>query len=99
MQDSANAVAKAVPGTEVSINTEAPADSRSYQVNFDKFAGLAPDHQPQVTLSQSIEQLVSGLRGLDFTDADFRNSQLIRLKVLERHIANNQLTDGLRWTN
>jgi UDP-glucose 4-epimerase len=99
VRDLANAVAKAVPGTEVSINTDAPADSRSYRVNFDKFAGLAPKHQPQVTLAQSIEQLVSGLRGLDFSDADFRSSQLIRLKVLERHIANKQLTDGLRWTN
>jgi nucleoside-diphosphate-sugar epimerase len=99
VRDLANAVAAAVPGTEVSINTDAPADSRSYQVNFDKFAGLAPDHQPIVTLADSNRNLVDGLRALNFNDADFRNSQLIRLKVLERHIGQQQLTPALRWVS
>lgn len=97
VRDLANAVAAAVPGTEVNINTDAPADSRSYRVNFDKFAGLAPDHQPQVTLAQSIDNLVAGLQALNFNDADFRNSQLIRLKVLESHIGKEQLSSSLRW--
>jgi nucleoside-diphosphate-sugar epimerase len=97
VRDLANAVAAAVPGTEVSIDTKAPADSRSYKVDFGKFLQLAPDHQPQVTLGQSIDQLVAGLRSMDFSDGDFRNSQLIRLKVLERHIAQKRLSDKLRW--
>lgn len=97
VRDLAHAVAAAVPGTEVSIDTKAPADSRSYRVDFGKYASLAPDHQPQVTLAQSIEQLVAGLQRMQFTDADFRNSQLIRLKVLERHINGGALSEDLHW--
>ncbi|WP_193335479.1 NAD-dependent epimerase/dehydratase family protein [Devosia beringensis] len=98
VRDLAQAVAAAVPGTEVSIDTTAPADSRSYKVDFGKYALLAPDHQPRVTLAQSIEQLVAGLDRMQFADADFRNSQLIRLKVLERHIGSGALSERLLWT-
>lgn len=93
----AEAVAAAVPGTKVSINTKAPADSRSYQVDFSRFAQLAPNHQPQITLEQSISGLVDGLRSMDFADADFRNSRLIRLHVLEDHIESGRLSEDLFW--
>lgn len=98
VRDLAHAVAAAVPGTEVSIDTTAPADSRSYKVDFGLYAQLAPDHQPRVTLAQSIEQLVAGLTRMQFADSDFRNSQLIRLKVLERHIDCGALSEDLRWS-
>ena len=97
IRDVAKAVAAAVPGTEVSINTDAPVDSRSYRVDFAKFAGLAPNHQPKVSLAQSIDELVAGFRRMGFADTDFRNSQLIRLKVLERHINEGRLSQQLRW--
>ncbi|MFC3057617.1 NAD-dependent epimerase/dehydratase family protein [Paenirhodobacter populi] len=93
----AEAVAGALPGTDVSINTDAPADSRSYQVDFSLYRSLAPDHQPQVTLAQSIAALKDGLTGMQFHDADFRNSQMIRLKVLEAHMAAGRLDDTLVW--
>jgi len=93
----AEAVAEAVPGTSVSINTEAPADSRSYQVDFSRYAALAPDHQPQVGLGRSIGQLIEGLTSMGFADADFRNSPLIRLHVLQGHIAQGRLSENLIW--
>jgi nucleoside-diphosphate-sugar epimerase len=93
----AEAVAEAVPGTKVSINTEAPADSRSYRVDFSRFAELAPKHQPQVTLAESISGLVEGLRRMDFADPNFRNSQLIRLRVLQDHIDSGRVSEDLYW--
>lgn len=99
VRDLAQAVARALPGTEVSINTEAPADSRSYQVDFGLYASLAPRHQPQVTLDRSIADLVEGLRGMGFADPDFRNSPMIRLRVLQDHMAAGRLTDRLVWTD
>ena len=39
----AAAVARHVPGTKVSINTNAPPDKRSYKVDFSLFKSLAPD--------------------------------------------------------
>ncbi|SHF47711.1 UDP-glucose 4-epimerase [Modicisalibacter ilicicola DSM 19980] len=97
VRDLAAAVADALPGTSVSINTAAPVDSRSYQVDFSLFARLAPDHQPQMTLSQSIEALIDGLRAMDFADPRFRSSSLVRLRVLQEHIDERRLTEELRW--
>lgn len=97
VRDLAQAVASAVPDTSVSINIEAPADSRSYQVDFSRFAALAPDHQPCVSLGQSIGQLVEGLTAMGFADPDFRNSALIRLHVLQGHIAEGRLSTDLVW--
>jgi nucleoside-diphosphate-sugar epimerase len=93
----AEAVAQAVPGTKVRINTEAPADSRSYQVDFSRFAELAPKHQPRVSLAESISGLVEGLRRMGFADRDFRNSRLIRLRVLQDHIDTGSLSEDLFW--
>lgn len=97
VKDLANAVASAVPGTTVSINTSAPADSRSYQVDFQLYRSLAPDHQPQVTLDQSIQNLIAGLKRMNFKDAAFRSSDLMRLKVLQGHIDDHRLNTGLEW--
>lgn len=97
VRDLAAAVANAVPGTRVSINTDAPADSRSYQVDFSRYAALAPDHQPQMTLDDSIKALVEGLHTMGFNDPEFRSSQLIRLRVLQDHIAAGRVSEDLRW--
>lgn len=97
VRDLANAVAKALPGTEVSINTSAPVDSRSYKVDFALYRSLAPDHQPVVTLDQSIQNLVAGLKKMNFKDSDFRSSDLMRLKVLQDHIDSGRLSENLEW--
>jgi nucleoside-diphosphate-sugar epimerase len=97
VKDLARAVAATVPGTEVSINTAAQPDKRSYRVDFSRFRSLAPDHQPQVTLQDSIMRLHEGLMAIGFSDRDFRNSQQIRLKVLEDHIASGRLSPNLDW--
>ncbi|PXW98819.1 UDP-glucose 4-epimerase [Sphaerotilus hippei] len=97
VRDLAAAVAEAIPGTKVSVNLSAPADSRSYQVNFALYRSLAPDHQPQVNLAQSIQNLIAGLKRMDFKDGNFRSSQLMRLKVLQGHIAEQRLNLDLDW--
>lgn len=97
VKELANAVAGAVPGTKVSINLAAPPDKRSYRVDFSLYRALAPNYLPRMTLEQSIAALRSGLAGMGFSDPDFRNSQNVRLKVLERHIAAGRLTPSLRW--
>ena len=66
-------------------------------MDFSLFARLAPDHQPQMTLTRTIENLIDGLRRMNFADAQFRTSPLIRLQVLQAHIAAGRLSDDLRW--
>jgi nucleoside-diphosphate-sugar epimerase len=97
VRDLAEAVAEEIPGTEVDINTQAPPDKRSYRVDFSLFRELAPEYLPKVTLSESIAGLREGLTGMGFADPQFRNSQHMRLKALEAHIAADRLTPDLRW--
>ena len=98
VKDLAQAVAAAVPGTSVSINTQAQPDTRSYKVDFALYRALAPDHQPQITLDHSIALLREGLEGMGFADAEFRSSPFMRLKMLQGHIEAGRLTPDLRWT-
>ena len=68
VRDLAKVVAAELPGTKVSINTAAPPDLRSYQVDFSLFAELAPAHLPAVPLAQSVRNLRAGLSGMGFSD-------------------------------
>ena len=99
MKDLALAVADIITKTKVSINTNAQVDKRSYRVNFDKFKEYAPNHQPQMNLEQSINDLKIGLQNMRFTDSNFRTSQYMRLKTLENHIEHKRLNQELIWAN
>jgi len=99
VRELAEAVARQVPGTKVSINTNAPPDKRSYTVDFGLFRSLAAAYAPQVSLDQSIAGLCAGLVGMGFADKDFRNSPYVRLKVLEHHMAAGRLAPDLRWAS
>lgn len=97
VKELAEAVAQEIPGTEVSINVNAEPDKRSYRVNFDLYAQLAADHQPQVDLQTSIQELYAGLQAIRFADVDFRNSRYIRLKELTRLREQGLVTEQLQW--
>jgi hypothetical protein len=97
VRELAEAVASAVPGTSVSINTDAPPDKRSSRVDFSLFRALAPDHQPRETLQSSIAGLVDGLRAIGFADQRFRESANIRLRTLSAHMDAGRLTPEIRW--
>lgn len=96
--DLAEAVRRIVPGTVVSINTTAPRDKRSYQVDFSLFESLASDHLPQIDLDLSITRLVDGFRRMGFANADFRDSSFVRLNMLRQHLAAERLDQMLYWT-
>lgn len=97
VKELAQAVSETVPGTTMRINTEAPPDKRSYRVDFSLFEKLAPNHQPQIMLPQSVARLKHGLESMGFADGDFRNSSMMRLKSLEQHMANGTLGPDLQW--
>ena len=98
VRDLAAAVAQATPGVEVSINTQAQPDTRSYKVDFALYRELAPAHQPEMTLQGSIALLRDGLLAMGFADSDFRASPYMRLKMLEAHRDAGRLDADLRWT-
>src|SRR5262249_37497366 len=97
VRELAEVVAAELPGTKVSINRDAPPDKRSYQVDFSLFAQLAPSHVPAVPLAQSVRNLHTGLRGMNFSDKEFRASSLMRLRTLKDHISQGRLSSDLHW--
>lgn len=93
----AEAVAELIPGVEVSINRNAAPDKRSYRVDFGLYRSLAPQHQPQVDLRATILDLKNGLEAMGFTDANFRESRLIRFNVLRELRQKGLLNEQLEW--
>ena len=93
----ADTVAAEVPGTTVSINHQSPPDNRSYRVDFSLYRRLAPLYQPEVSLIQSIHELIAGLKTMNFNDENFRLSEFMRIKTIENHIAEGRLNSNLFW--
>jgi nucleoside-diphosphate-sugar epimerase len=98
IKDLAETVAKVIPDTDVAINKNAQPDKRSYKVNFDLFKTLAPKHQPEYDLQKTVIELKEGLEAMGFKEKDFRNSNFMRLKVLDFLRSRSLLDDKLMWT-
>ena len=97
VKDLAAAVQREMPGVEVAINRDAPPDRRSYKVDFSLFRKLAPRHQPVCDLAGTVRELKEGLQAVGFADANFRESRLVRLKMLNNLKTAGYLGDDLYW--
>ena len=97
VRDLAFEVQKVLGGTEVSINSEAAPDKRSYKVDFSRFAEAAGGFAPEREISETISALRELLVSFEFEEKDFRGSDLIRLRYLDKLIGKGLLDEGLRW--
>lgn len=97
VKDLAYAVKEVIPDVEVSINKNAAPDKRSYRVNFDYYKKLAPDHQPKYNLIDTIEELRDGLESMGFNDEKFRDSNYMRLNMLNQLRGKGLLNENLEW--
>jgi hypothetical protein len=86
-----------IPGVTISVNKNAPPDSRSYRVDFALYESLAPSHQPQIDLLTTVAELQEGLGTMGFRDPNFRASSFMRLEVLKQLSANGLIGKDLRW--
>ena len=82
----------------VNLNSDAPRDDRSYQVNFEKLHRMIPDeYKPTMSLLSSIDKLVTHLASLpEFIHPDSRK-HLIRLAVLRDLKDKKLINDMLYW--
>jgi nucleoside-diphosphate-sugar epimerase len=96
--DLANAIGSVIPGVKISVNPDAPPDKRSYRANFDLFKSLAPNHQPQEDLITTVKDIKDNLVAIAFNDPNYRESKLIRLKVINDLMKKGHLNDNLEWT-
>lgn len=96
VKDLALEIQKILPGIEVSINPDAQPDKRSYRVSFDLFESLAPQHQPQYQLQDTVKGLIQGLESIHFQDANYHQSELIRLNVIKDLLARQTMDSQLK---
>ena len=97
VKDLAYAVKEVIPGVDVSINKNAAPDKRSYRVNFDYYKELAPDYQPKYNLIKTIAELRDGLENMGFNDEKFRDSNYMRLNMLNQLRGKGLLNENLEW--
>lgn len=95
VKDLAMQTQKLMPNVEISINPNAQPDKRSYQVNFDLFKALAPNHQPCYTLQRTVKSLVAGLNSIHYCDSDYPRAGLIRLNVIKDLLARQEMDHQL----
>lgn len=100
VKDLALSVQKHFDSCKVDINEDAQPDKRSYRVNFDLFNNLAgSDFKPIKNLDDTILDLISGLTKIGFNQKDFRNSNFMRLNILQGLISSNHIDKDLYWIN
>jgi len=96
VKELAEAVQAVFKEVEISINANAQPDKRSYKVDFGLYEKLAPDHQPRMSLTDAVLDLKEGLDKMGFADRNFRDSDLVRLKSLQRLIGNGIVDQNLQ---
>jgi len=80
----------------LTVNRAAVSDNRSYKVDFSLFKKIAPYHQPIKNIDQTILELKNFLKKQEI-QKDFRNSDLIRLKNLEKLRNADKINKDLYW--
>jgi nucleoside-diphosphate-sugar epimerase len=95
--DLAHAVRDVITDVTVTVNSSAPADKRSYRVDFTRWRELAPSHQPKETLASTVQDLATNLSKILSPDEAFRDGYLVRLEVLRSLQDQGRLNQDLRW--
>lgn len=100
IKDLAYLVKDHFPETEVEINTTAEPDKRSYKVDFSLFNSLAQEkYLPQESISSTIKRIKKSLEEMNFSDPNFRESELMRLIKIKNLRIQNKLNEKLEWIN
>lgn len=97
VRELADHVQKIHKDTIVTVNPNASIDNRSYKVDFSLFEKLAPEHLPIFSIAEVIEEITDGIRRMNFSSKEFRNSQFIRLKTLSYLLESNHIDNNLNW--
>ena len=97
VKDLAEAAQKVVPGSELVFLNE-HTDPRTYKVSFNKIlTELVDYYKPEWSLERGGQELVSLFKEINFSEEDFRNEKVNRLKKLEKLIADQKINNRLEW--
>ncbi|MEL6891427.1 MAG: SDR family oxidoreductase [Actinomycetota bacterium] len=86
-----------ITGAEVTMSDEAFNDLRNYRVNCDKLMNAFPDAEPRWTVRTGVEQLKAAMIANGLTLEELEGSRFMRLKELQRNMAEGTLSADLHW--
>jgi nucleoside-diphosphate-sugar epimerase len=97
VKDLAEAAQRVVPGSEL-VFLNQHTDPRTYKVSFDKILTALKDYfKPEWSLDRGGNELVAFFKDINFSEDDFRNEKVNRLKRLENLIQMKKINHRLEW--
>ncbi len=97
VKDLAEAAQRVVPGSEL-VFLNQHTDPRTYKVSFDKILTVLKNYfKPEWSLDRGGNELVAFFKDFNFSEDDFRNEKVNRLKRLENLIKMNKINNRLEW--
>jgi len=97
IRDVANIVAKTIPNTTVTFAEDVGADSRTYNVDFNKIRNLLPSFKPEWNVARGVRQLCEVFQKIGLTRDQFAGRFFTRLKQLQYLEKEKKLDAQLRW--
>ena len=91
--DLAKQISHILGGTKLNFSDKSFNDPRSYVVDFSLFRKLAPNHQPQETLVNTVKKISLVFK----KKKDFYRNDFVRLEYLKNLINKGQLSSDLYW--
>ena len=92
----AELVKELIPNVNLSVNTNAAPDKRSYAVDFSLYESLCGDYKAQWTIKDSALRLIELMQPIKDKLNNFRDSHLIRHNVLRDLKEQKVLDENLR---
>jgi len=93
----AEIVMDVVPGCRIECAPGARPDKRCYRVDCGKLAGAVPGFKPRWNARLGAEQLYEAYRRAGLTADDLVGTRYIRLRQLQKLLAEGRLEPSLRW--
>jgi len=98
VRDLAEAAQRSVPGSTLVFTGEHGKDSRTYRVSFQRIlTELSDYYKPSWNLDRGGEELVSMFAKTNFSEAQFRGRETVRIAQLRQLLDTKKLDDKLRW--
>jgi nucleoside-diphosphate-sugar epimerase len=94
VRDIAEMVHDAIPDAVLEMPEVTDPDTRSYRVDFSKFASAFPDTPLEMDVARGIKELAAAFRDHDIVEASF--DRYTRLREIERRIAAGEIDPSLR---
>ena len=97
VKDLAESAQSVVTGSEL-VFLNQHTDPRTYKVSFKKILTTLKDYfKPDWSLDRGGHELVSFFKDINFSENDFRNEKVNRLKKLESLIQKKKINNKLEW--